>query len=115
MSSRSKLSVGMRLPLSAGSRPGPGASIRYPACERPKLANASPVPNKVTVMGAPFDAARFGFIAAAYAIIISPTAQTRRAQVTEKSIRRKRSGCETHHGFHASPVVYTKKDAALRA
>jgi len=37
------------------------------------------VPNRVTVMGAPFDAARFGFIAAAYAIIISRTAQTRRA------------------------------------
>src|SRR6267154_2373841 len=88
ISSRSKLSVGMRLPFSAGSRPGPasirmrpapGASIRYPACERPKLANASPVPNKVTVMGAPFDAARFGFIAAAYAIIIRHTAQTTRA------------------------------------
>src|SRR5712675_1032834 len=87
MSSRSKLSVGMRLPFSAGSRPGPasirirptpGASIRYPACERPKLANASPVPKRVTVMGAPFDAA-LGFIAAAYAIIISRTAQTRRA------------------------------------
>src|SRR6266850_699212 len=95
---RSKLSVGMRLPLSAGSRPGPasirirptpGASIRYPACERPKLANASPVPKRVTVMGAPFDAA-LGFIAAAYAIIISRTAQTRRARGTEREGRREK-------------------------
>src|SRR5712675_2113194 len=103
MSSRSKLSVGMRLPLSAGSRPGPGASIRYPACERPKLANASPVPNRVTVMGAPFDAARFGFIAAAYAIIITRTAQTRRAvernETQEKETQEKDSDVKPTMGF----------------